>query len=425
LNLASRVKAQDRTAKADALREQIEALQQHLQDLERGPESKRRISEIDPGNPQARDEAKVEILRAYDLNDLFAPLPQYPARHPGDLDGASAELFSADAQSQGETLQGMGGGMGGMGGGMGGGGFYQVSSSPTSGSSISQLISVIQDSTTGPWEDVDGEGGRITRLGTTLLIRTTLETHLQIERLLDVLRNLWGTLKIVRVEVDWLWLRQAEVDALVPEAEGSVIRVVSDDNLQSMRESQGNERPRGRSAQITCYNGQTVNVQSVRLIPAVTSLTPVVSTEAASYQPMVRTLSEGAVAQVRPLVSRSGNFIVLDVHSRVNEVEVADAPPYDGLKPKLDQVTLMTHRLATSLRAPAGVATLVGGMTHTSLHSELEETFNLYLFVRATSEEIEEAPTENLSTEDVEAAEDAEEAAPEIPGAPATTDLDR
>jgi hypothetical protein len=400
---------QDKAAEADSVREQIQALQQRLIDLEKGDQAKRRITEIDPGKPRTRDHEGTGMLRAYDLNDLFALVPQYPAKHPSDIDGREELLFPAPANGP-SGLTGTGGGFG---GGMGGGGFFQVGSGQTSAiggmqASIAELINVIQSSTPGPWLEIDGEGGTITTIGTTLLVRASLENHQQIERLLEVLRNTWGSLKLVNLEIDWLWVTEEELRTVAPIVPESAVRTVEGESLESLRESQGQDgRPAGRSAQVTCYNGQTVNVQSLKQSLSVTSVTPITGANTLGYTPQVRGLDHGTAAQVHPLVSRSGKFVVLDFHSRVNEVEPGDVETYDAVRPYLDRPTLVTHRLSTALRVPVGVPSLVGGMTHSEL--EMDPGYTLCVFVRANVEDMMEAAADEAVEEATREKVDVEE----------------
>lgn len=379
-------------AEADSVREQIQALQQRLIDLEKGDQAKRRITEIDPGKPRTRDHEGTGMLRAYDLNDLFAIVPQYPAKHPADIDGREELLFPAPAHGTAELT----GVSGGFGGGMGGGGFFQVGSGQTGAiggmqASMNELINVIRDSTPGPWLEVDGEGGTISRIGTTLLVRASMENHQQIERLIEVLRSTWGSLKLVSLEIDWLWLTGDELRELAPIVEESAVRTVAGDALQSLREHQGqDDRPAGRTAQVTCYNGQTIHLQSVKQSPSVTSVMPITGANTLGYTPQVRAIDQGAAAQVHPLVSRSGKFVVLDFHSRVNEADPGETSSYDAVRPNLDRPTLVTHRLSTALRVPVGVPSLVGGMSHAPLDDEPGE-YTLCVFVRADVEDLQEA----------------------------------
>lgn len=401
------LRAQDAAANPNVLRQQIDALQQQLKRIERSESSRRKVSEIDPGQSAPREPAKVNILRAYDLHDLFADISQYPAKHPSDIDAREVLQFS-ESISGDELLAtpgGMGGGMGGMGGGMGGsgGGFMQVGAGATvtatgSQASVYDLIAAIQETTSGPWQEVHGDGGTISRIGTTLLIRASQENHEQIERLLDVLRSSWGSLKLVSVECDWLWLTSDELQSPAFRVPGKAIRVVDDGMLQSIRDAQGQEqRPLGRFALISCYNGQTVHLQSLRQVPAVTSVTPVLGSESVGYSPQVRALDEGLIAQIRPTVSRSGEYVALDLHSRLNDVDLEPQFAYEASGTRLDRPQLKTHRMSTTIRVPVGATTLVGGISGSRPQEGQDapdREFTLCLFVRASVETVKEAPAE-------------------------------
>jgi hypothetical protein len=378
-----------RSEEAARIRDQVDTLLKKLEDVETGPSDKRRYTDIDAGESRPRNADKVEILRAYDLNDLFAAVPQYPAKAPADIDGSQdLTVFPLPtAQMESVTAGGMGGGMGGM---------MQVGSGQMASVSGSQaglrdVIRVIQQSTSGPWMDNDGEGGTIASIGSTLLIRTTLNNHAQIEKLLEVLRKTWGALKLVHLEVDWVWMTDDELRTLTPLAENSATRTIDDDVLQTVKDKQGAERPHGRSAEISCYNGQIVSLESLKQQPVVTSLVATVGTGVSAIQPMTKALTDGTIVQIRPIVSRTGKFVIMDVHSRLNEVELNEEQPYSSETPTVDRLTFGTQRLSTTLRAPAGKATLAGGMTYDSVHERSDEPYNLYVFIRARVEDLKEA----------------------------------
>ena len=83
----------------------------------------------------------VMVVRIYDLSDLFAMAPPYPATVSDDLGQEVRPLFPT--LSEGPFTGGAMGGMGGFGG-MGGGGFYSLAEQPgklpdPSGRVLSQL----------------------------------------------------------------------------------------------------------------------------------------------------------------------------------------------------------------------------------------------------------------------------------------------
>ncbi|MBX3443739.1 MAG: hypothetical protein KF774_15125 [Planctomyces sp.] len=409
LAAAQAVAQNPRPGSPDAIRAQIEKLQEQLdrqlQDAARGSEEERKMRQLSERMAEA-DGQPVMVLRAYDLVDLFVPITAYPAMTPKDLTGESEVVFPLASSNLSGFTGAMGGAMGGMG--AGGGGFFQIGGGAIAGSDVivdlQSLRDVIFEMTPGPWDEVDGEGGRIVSLGNTLLVSTTLENQLQVENLLMLLREKWGRPKLLNVEVDWLWLTPEELDELAPIADGSARRVMTREALDSLRNADDEQRPASRSMRIACYNGQTVSQQSLRQIPVVASLTTVMAQEAAGYQPQVRALSDGVIAQVTPLVSRSGKHVDVNLQSLVNDVVLDDPSDYDAQSPRLDRPALRTHRFATTVRAAVGATTLAGGMSHLNAQ-EAAGNFALYVFVTTFVEEIREAQAPDAPALDEESSE--------------------
>ncbi|HEX6987586.1 MAG TPA: trypsin-like peptidase domain-containing protein [Planctomycetaceae bacterium] len=74
----------------------------------------------------------------------------------------------------------------------GGSGFGQAGSGSWNRRVIgpaAELIHTIQDTTSGPWFDVDGVGGTMTAFNGLLVVRQTEENHAEIQKLLDALRE--------------------------------------------------------------------------------------------------------------------------------------------------------------------------------------------------------------------------------------------
>ena len=109
-----------------------------------------------------------------------------------------------------------GGGLGGFGGGVSGGGFFSVQDRaaialaangvgqiggggmgggfgqqqpPEPSTPAEELVSTIERTTSGPWLDIDGDGGTITVFDGLLVVRQSDEVHGQIQKLLDALRE--------------------------------------------------------------------------------------------------------------------------------------------------------------------------------------------------------------------------------------------
>jgi hypothetical protein len=254
--------------------------------------------------------------------------------------------------------------------------------------SLDDLIDAIQETIAPETWSATG-GGKITTLGTSLIVSAEEPVHQQVEALMAQLRERWGTVRTVTVRADWLWLTEGELADLTEN--GHVERA----RLREARdEADANEdRPGGYSANITCYNGQTVHVVAGGQSLAVTGVVPVVGADSVGYQPLVAMIQEGAVLQITPTASTSGRYVVLDVHSRVSQVREreiergAEPNQFAALPvPAIDRPLLMNQRLSTTLRIPVGQPALVGGMTFESEPGPGEP--NLYLFVEATVQEL-------------------------------------
>lgn len=370
-------------AKAQSTQETIEKLQQQLDALKKQSkldddplaevekEEARytsKITQISPARviPPPRQE-EIIVTRLYDLSDLFAIVPAYPARFQSDLGGAGQLMFPSAFGGDGASVGATGSGaMGGMGG---GGGFFNVIAQPesivephpktlwqtgaTSGgntldgakTSVLSLIRAIQ-TTVSPdeWESAGGSS-TIAQLGMALLITTNEPTHQQITALLGQFRKRWGTLRTVSLQAYWMWLDDAELAGLLatpeekskagarPFAYGSVDRDKWNAALKAADEKAAENEVRasdegGYRAAVTCYNGQTVHTVAGRQQLVVTDLQPQwfgpdrVDKEqqtlgGVGYAPRTALVQEGMALQVTPLTNTSGKYVVLDLQSRL------------------------------------------------------------------------------------------------------------
>lgn len=427
-------------AAVEDLRRQIESLQQQLAKLEQVDRDDRRVTDL--GGRRTRELDPELVVRLYDLGDLFALAPSYPAREPADLGGVETPLFpstSSGVQS--------GGGFGG-----GGGGFFRVdrpqtldpstprelhqegSASGGAGgprTSIDDLVGAITR-TIAPqsWDEVGGASS-IATLGTTLVVSADRQSHEQIEGLLTLFRQKWRTLRTISLRAWWLWLDDAQLDALLarqlPAGEenatdegafGLVDDAAWGEWLRTLAEE--GVAPAGYRAAVTCYNGQTVHTLSGGQSLAVTAVEPVVADAVSgearppvAYRPQVTVLDEGAALQVTPLASQSGRYVVLDVHSRVAVVRdggeaagnasgeagrrAAGVTPRDVVA-AMDRPAMSVQRMSTTLRVPVERTMLIGGMTFDGRADG--SPANLYLFVRASVQEL----RDDLAEQGIEAA---------------------
>jgi hypothetical protein len=262
------------------------------------------------------------------------------------------------------------------------------------------------------WDEVGGESS-IAPLGNSLIISTTDRNHEQITALLDTLRERWKTLRTISIEAHWLWLTEVQLASLLganakplakpdqPRAYGLVDEKAWAQILEEVQRAD-DDRPAGYHAVVTCYNGQTVHCVSGGQSPIVIGMVPVVGGGAAGeaaavgYQPEVSTIHQGAALQVTPITNTSGQFVTLDVHSRVVRAEtpkpakgqlpgvLLDGP--QAVAAAIDRPLLTCAQLETTLRAHADRRMLVGGMTYEMRPNAGEP--NLYLFMKAVVQEL-------------------------------------
>lgn len=442
------------------LRRLITALQETLKEAQNDGKSDSRVTELGGRpRPMGMPAEPVMVVRIYDLSDLFAMAPPYPATITPDLGQPDRPLF---VPSPSETFTG--GGMGGFGGGMGGmgGGFFSVEKEagklpepsrrvlhqlhagtvPSVRTSIDQLIEAIT-ATIEPesWDDVGGPGS-IATLGNALLISAEEHVHEQIDKLLNSFRERWGTLRTVSARAYWLWLDDAELEPLLAVADDPNAK--SEDKIEAFglvdeaawqllmeRLARDDQHPAGYRAALTCYNGQTVHAVSGGQSLAVTGVEPVVvegdellaidddegvPASRVAYRPDLSVIQEGAALQITPITSVSGKFVVVDVHSRVAYLRDGgqggwqagqvgshrSTPSPQQLAAAIDRPQLCTHRFSTTMRVPVDRTMLVGGMT--DANGPKPAGPSLYLFLKVSVQELRDEVTRR--TPDAEAKSD-------------------
>lgn len=108
------------------------------------------------------------------------------------------------------------------------------------------------------------------------------------------------------------------------------------------------------------------------------------------FHPVRQSFQNGAVIQLTPLATRGGNFVILDLHAKFNELskpaEGEEQPSVfvvddkEKAEVKLDHVDFVTCRLNTTLRCPTEQVVLAGSMTFDP--NSDEEHPNIYVFVK-------------------------------------------
>ena len=402
------------------LQRQLEEIQRKLDSLPTGDpaEPNRHVTEIGASRARLKEEYLPRtVTRIYDVSDMFAVAPSYPAQQPS-LTGAEESVFYWTDNQHGLSTRGMsGGGMGG--GGMGGGGgFFAVPSSISTQhdtlnqigggggpngrkvrTSADQLIDVIKSSITP--EEWKTARATISMIGGSLVVTATEETQSQMAALLDLFRSRWKSLRTVSIRGYWIWLKEAELLELladpvqkdsIPPLHGLVKPDEWNKRIQAMETAQ----PRGYETAITCYNGQTVHTFSGEQKLLISGVSPMLGTSEKSdkiaYEPVLSAINEGAVLQLTPLATRNAKYIILDMHSRVTLASIlpqAERPEkFEANDPlivttAIERPVVQTQRISTTFRIPVNQTVLAGGMTFGNVPGK-----SLYFFVRGFVQEL-------------------------------------
>lgn len=253
-------------------------------------------------------------------------------------------------------MQGAGGGgmMGAMmGSGMGGAG---SAGSTSTRFGVEDLMSAIRSNIAPEsWQMVGGLGS-IVPLGGMLIVRQTEAVHLQIEELLNALREEGGAARTVTVQAEWLLLDDGDLERLlVPGKAGRQI------DPAALRELPAAQRPyRG---EVTCFDGQTVHLVSGRLRTVVQSAVPVVGGQEVGYQPVLASISAGALLQLTPSLAANKESAVVDFDSRVTHWDEPAAPLEFPRAFSLDRSNVVVHQFGSTLQVPLGRPVVAGGLT--------------------------------------------------------------
>ena len=183
----------------------------------------------------------------------------------------------------------------------------------------------------------------ISQLGNALIVSADANTHSQIEKLLDLFRQRWGTLKTVSVRAWWLPLTEDRLNELLTNetngtgGEKAAFGEIDQAAFKKLLAQQGQaDAPIGYRATVTCYNGQTVSTVAGDQSVAITDIKPVSTkpdpnvVRPIADSPVVSVIHEGAALQVTPIVTTSGKYVVFDIHSRVNRRKRDDSGRASG-----------------------------------------------------------------------------------------------
>jgi hypothetical protein len=384
-------------------------------------------------------------IRLYDLSDIFVVSPQYPAVMPNDISNATVmfhnrpgQMMMSGGQSAGSG--GFGGGGFGGGGNAGGGGVFRVpptqprpqpanppvtkqggaggSGLQSATISLDQLVDAIQNAVSpDQWQENGGES-QIQFLSNTLLITATKDMHTQTNDLINLFREHFGKRRTVSVQTYLIRAGEAEAAELLDSQSNDVIGagVVPKEKWKAFLADAKSEKRVAYSATLTSHNNQTVHALSGQQRQLTLDAIPFETTTASmwfenadevepfgdrdendedlnlfnrtrkvvGFKPVRQTFHNGAAIQITPLATRGGNFVILDLHAKVNELIEHEI---DAKKPTIfvqlgDNADYVSYRLSTTVRCPKNEVVLAGGMTYDP--NADEEFPNLYLFVKTS-----------------------------------------
>ncbi|MFT5299763.1 MAG: hypothetical protein ACI814_000536 [Mariniblastus sp.] len=414
------------------------ALNEQDNDRVRSVGSQRTKRLVEPAIDDALD------IRLYDLSDLFAVSPHYPAEMPNDLASSNAMFRNR----RGEMASGVGqGGFGGGGQGGGGysggsGGVFSIAPGPhptpprqeaasismsASQVSMKQLVTTIQQTVEPELWGESREQAKIQFLGNTLLITANESMHKQINNLLNLFREHWGKRRTISIQTFLIRANAAQASELLDEESNEIgAGVVSTKKWEAFLESAKTEKRFAYSSTMTGHNNQTLHTLSGQQRQLTIDAVPFKSNEAqmwfektknalpfragnvdnrdeanmvsqsrqiVGFKPVRISFHNGAAIQATPLATRGGNFVIVDLHAKVNELIEPDP---EAKKPsifvqlnngetaevQLDHADFVSYRLNTTLRCPKNQVVLAGGMTFNPIADE--ELPNLYLFVKTS-----------------------------------------
>lgn len=368
-------------------------------------------------------------IRLYDLSDLFAVSPNYPATVPNELEARGQ--FFANAPSNQRQMSG--------GGGFGGGVFSipttqfaapiqesQNLNMQSAQVTLDQLVGTIKETVKPEMWGKTPTSARIKFLGNTLLITATEEMHTQINHLLNLFREHWGKRRTVSVQTWWIRADHGAASELIDQATSEKIGagVVDKGRWKEFFRKAKEANSLAYSATLTGHNNQTLHAVSGKQVSLTVDADPYETNDIQwhvkdfdnldaepadleadddlvsenygflgqqkkiiGFRPLRARFHSGAAVQLTPLATRGGNFVILDLQAKLNElvpndrrVKIAVDQGEKETSIELDNTDYQTCRFSSTLRCPKDQVVLAGSMT--SKPGEDGETSEILIFVR-------------------------------------------
>ena len=387
-------------------------------------------------NPRLYEQDIDLQIRLYDLSDLFAVSPNYPAVKLDEFE-SGRQLFAVS------PVQQRGGGFGGGGSGgvfnlaptQFGAPIQEVQNLNTHSAQVTmqQLVETIEATVKPEMWGESSTSARVKFLGNTLLITATEDMHTQINHLLNLFREHWGKRRTVSVQTWWVRSDHGVTSELVDQDTTKKIGagVVPEDRWDEFFKAAKEAKNVTYSATLTGHNNQTLHAVSGKKISLTVDADPFEVSDSQwhvpdlddladfdldpddkdsftgnlghlgrqkriiGFRPVNQFFHDGAAVQVTPLATRGGNFVILDLQAKLNKLVRGErveriAVEQEGKKAEieLDDIDYLACRFSSTLRCPKDQIVLAGSMTADPTANG--ETPEILIFVRVSVHTIEE-----------------------------------
>lgn len=338
-------------------------------------------AQLAPDKKPVTIEKANSVTVVYDIRDLL---------HASDKHANDSALIPPTKIGQARPAL-ISGGEGAPGSGMGGGPNPNANPSPnpklqpsldetSKGDEILKLI--VETVAPDTWRDNGGSIGSIRLISGLLVVSQTPANQKEIQSLLSQFRE--ESSHMVTVVARWVLLDSAQLEQYahpLKQAEGTA--AIETIDLSALEKANVNLKYR---AQITCFNGQTVQLTSGRARTVVTGLEAVVG-QSAAYQPDASVVQDGVSLQLTPMLPVGSPTAIIEVENVVSTWDgLAPAPPAPTSQPTnmkapgtLDRIDMQVQHLHTTIAVPVGKPILVGGLSIPS-HGEAGDK-QMYLVI--------------------------------------------
>ncbi len=266
-------------------------------------------------------------LRMYDVRALVTPVADYPVE--------SINLVPS--------------------GGFGFGAFDEEEREPMPFYELDAIVDMIRENVAPEsWDELRSAG--IEQKRGILMVRHTPAVHARIARLLDELRK--KAASQVNVEVKVWRLPDAALRSILGAESASILSPAAEKRLEAAV-AKGLARL-VKSGSVACTNSQRVGLSDVGQVSYVQDYDVEIAQAASIPDPIVLSLREGLVFDVRPTLAGAGDLVVLEVRADTATVH----RPLGTIETPVGTIEtphLELTRIRSTLAVPMGRAVVVGG----------------------------------------------------------------